>query len=43
MRDTDQANIRTIELLTDANLDLKVSDIDLSKARNFVHTPKDGV
>lgn len=36
-------NIRNIELLTDANIQLKCMDhINLADARKFVHTPKSG-
>lgn len=29
--------------MTDANIELKLeTDLDLRKARNFLHTPKDG-
>jgi len=44
-KDTDSALLcmRNIELLTDANIDLKhVTDFDYSKTRKFLHTPKDG-
>lgn len=44
-RDTDSALActRNIELLTDANIELKhVTDFDISKTRKFLHTPKDG-
>lgn len=35
--------IRQIELLTDANIELKeMKDLDLHECRRFVHTPKEG-
>ena len=41
--ESELANIRNIELLTDANVVLKLrSDLDLSHTRQFLHTPKEG-
>ena len=38
-----QKNFRQIQLLTDANINLRLmNDLDLTKTRKFQHTPKDG-